>query len=396
MPEDPGPRELRGPLVPHRPLAARGRRLHRQARRPDRHRLHRHPGGAGDRRDGRAPHRVPAHRRTTACRPATRRSTPEFKALTSKATTPRDPRRHARRRRTAIPSRIADRSALDVDAGGAPGALRGGLGEGRPAVPRAPSATCCIDKAANDTAAEFIRDKIREIVQGPGDGARCSPTSTTPIAAKRPPIDTDYFETFNRDNVSLVDVRADADRGDHADRHPHAATREYALDIIVFATGFDAMTGPLLQHRHPRPRRPAAAPRPGRPGRAPTSACRSPGFPNLFTITGPGQPVGAVQHAGRDRAARRLDHRLHRASCARNGLDAHRARARGRWTRWVRARQRGGERDAAAAGAALLVPGRQRAGQAARLHALCRRHGRYRDICDEVARTGYAGFRLER
>src|SRR3954471_23815656 len=64
------------------------------------------------------------------------------------------------------------------------------------------------DKAANDTAADFIRAKIREIVKDPATAAKLSDFDH-PYAAKRPPIDTDYFETFNRDNVELVDVRAD-------------------------------------------------------------------------------------------------------------------------------------------------------------------------------------------
>src|SRR3954454_20978469 len=63
------------------------------------------------------------------------------------------------------------------------------------------------DKAANDTAADFIRAKIREIVKDPATAAKLSDFDH-PYAAKRPPIDTDYFETFNRDNVALVDVRA--------------------------------------------------------------------------------------------------------------------------------------------------------------------------------------------
>ena len=64
-----------------------------------------------------------------------------------------------------------------------------------------------VDKAANDTAADFIRDKIREIVKDPATAAKLADIDH-PYAAKRPPIDTDYFETFNRDNVALVDVRA--------------------------------------------------------------------------------------------------------------------------------------------------------------------------------------------
>ena len=65
-----------------------------------------------------------------------------------------------------------------------------------------------VDKAANDTAAAFLRRKIREIVKDPATAAKLADIDH-PYAAKRPPIDTDYFETFNRDNVKLVDIRAD-------------------------------------------------------------------------------------------------------------------------------------------------------------------------------------------
>ena len=102
-----------------------------------------------------------------------------------------------------------------------------------------------ISKEANDTAADFIKRKIRSIVKGPRTAAILS-NIDHPYAAKRPPIDTDYFETYNRPNVSLVDLKATP-----IERITEAGIRttetEYPLDIIVFATGFDAMTGPLLR-----------------------------------------------------------------------------------------------------------------------------------------------------
>ena len=64
-----------------------------------------------------------------------------------------------------------------------------------------------INKDANETAAEFVRGKIREIVKDPVTAEKLSPR-THPIGTKRPPIDTDYYETFNRDNVTLVDIRS--------------------------------------------------------------------------------------------------------------------------------------------------------------------------------------------
>src|SRR5258706_15221056 len=144
-----------------------------------------------------------------------------------------------------------------------------------------------VDKAANDQAAEFIRSKIREIVRDPATAAKLSEFDH-PYAAKRPPIDTDYFETFNRDNVELVDVRA-APIDKITPRGIRTRDAEYPLDIIVFATGFDGMTGSLLR-RDIRGREGlslakawAAAPRN-------YLGLQVAGFPNLFTITGPGSP----------------------------------------------------------------------------------------------------------
>ena len=74
-----------------------------------------------------------------------------------------------------------------------------------------------VNKAANDTAADFVKRKIRSIVKDPKTAAILSDIDH-PYAAKRPPIDTDYFETYNRPNVTLVDVKADADPADQSER----------------------------------------------------------------------------------------------------------------------------------------------------------------------------------
>ena len=126
-------------------------------------------------------------------------------------------------------------------------------------------------KEANDTASDFIRRKIRQIVKDPTTAAKLSDIDH-PYATKRPPIDTDYFETFNRSNVTLVDVRASP-----IERITPAGIRtsdaEYPLDIIVFATGFDAMTGPMLRMGITG-RDGISLARHGKPARSPTSVCR--------------------------------------------------------------------------------------------------------------------------
>lgn len=145
-----------------------------------------------------------------------------------------------------------------------------------------------VSKAANDTAAEFLKDKIRQVVENPETAERLA-NIDHPYAAKRPPIDTDYFETFNRDNVALVDVRADPiERITPTGLRLRSGTT-HDLDIIVFATGFDAMTGPLLsidiRGRDGLRLRDAWV-----EGPKTYLGLAVPGFPNMFTITGPGSP----------------------------------------------------------------------------------------------------------
>jgi cyclohexanone monooxygenase len=139
---------------------------------------------------------------------------------------------------------------------------------------------------ANETAAEFIRGKIREIVRDPEVAAMLSPDSV--VGCKRLCSDADYYETFNRPNVTLIDLR----RTPIEEVLPHGlrtTEREYALDSLVFATGFDAMTGALTRidirgvDGVTLAERWAAGPRT-------YLGLATAGFPNLFIITGPGSP----------------------------------------------------------------------------------------------------------
>ena len=144
-----------------------------------------------------------------------------------------------------------------------------------------------LNEEANESAAEFIRSKIRELVKDPAVAEKLCPVDH-PYGSKRPPIDTDYFETFNRDNVTLVDIR-ESPIVEITPRGIRTAAGEHELDVIVFATGFDAMTGSLLRIdiRGVGGRRLrdawAAGPRS-------YLGLQVAGFPNLFTITGPGSP----------------------------------------------------------------------------------------------------------
>ena len=143
------------------------------------------------------------------------------------------------------------------------------------------------DEKANETASDFIRNKIREVVRDPETAARLMPRDH-PFASKRPPIDTHYFETYNLPHVDLVDVR-ESPIQEITESGIRTTDREYPLDTIVFATGFDAMTGPLLRIDIRGTggvglrERWAAGPRT-------YLGVQVAGFPNLFTLTGPGSP----------------------------------------------------------------------------------------------------------
>ncbi len=149
-----------------------------------------------------------------------------------------------------------------------------------------------VNQAANDTASEFVRDKIRSIVRDPAVAELLAPKDH-PIGTKRLCLDTNYYETYNRDNVTLVDVGSSPIQEITA-TGVRTADAEYELDAIVFATGFDAMTGALREIDI-------------RVGIGPTLAetwaggpvtylgLMVSGFPNMFTITGPGSPSVKTQ-----------------------------------------------------------------------------------------------------
>jgi cation diffusion facilitator CzcD-associated flavoprotein CzcO len=286
------------------------------------------------------------------------------------------------------PFRISDRSALEAgpeermalyEAAWAKGGLQF----------RATFRDILTDMEANETAAAFIKAKIREIVKDPVK-AELLADIDHPYAAKRPPIDTAYFETFNRDNVSLVNVRA-APITRITPAGILTTEAEYPLDIIVFATGFDAMTGPLLRlglrGRNGVSLRDAWA-----AGPRSYLGLGIAGFPNLFTITGPGSPsvlcnmpVPIEQHVEWI-----------------TGCIAHlRAKGIARIEAKPEAAERWVEEVNAAADATLLpqassswylganVPGKPRV-----FMPYAGGMVRYRQICDEVAARGYAGFAL--
>lgn len=143
-----------------------------------------------------------------------------------------------------------------------------------------------IDREANDTAAEFLRQKIRETVKDAAVAELLSPDLV--VGCKRLCVDTGYFETFNRPNVTLVDV-SKAPIEEITRNGLRANGEEYELDAIVFATGFDAMTGALLSIDI-RGRGGMTLREKWAEGPRTYLGLGVAGFPNFFTITGPGSP----------------------------------------------------------------------------------------------------------
>lgn len=143
------------------------------------------------------------------------------------------------------------------------------------------------DEKAADCIAEYLRTRVRDIVQDPATAALLCPT-TYPLGSKRLCVDIGYFETFNRDNVTLVDLHAQPIAG-ITEKGVHAGNDHYDVDVIVLATGFDAMTG-ALGKIDIRGRKNLALADKWSAGPRSYLGLMSAGFPNMFTITGPGSP----------------------------------------------------------------------------------------------------------
>jgi cation diffusion facilitator CzcD-associated flavoprotein CzcO len=247
------------------------------------------------------------------------------------------------------------------------------------------------NEEANELCADYIRRKIRKTVQDPAVAAKLMPKGHH-YGCKRQPLDTNYYETYNKDNVLLVDATTDGAIEEITDKGIRAGGKEYECDIIVFATGFDALIGPLK-----------ALNLKGRGGRTldrewgegPRSylGIAVAGFPNFFTITGPqspsvltNMPVAIEQHV--EWVTEVIDHMR---KSGKTVIEATRE-AQDQWVEHVNQ----------VVGATLMtkanswymsanIPGKPRAFLPYLDPAGI---GGYRKRCDEIAAKGYEGFAL--
>ncbi len=144
-----------------------------------------------------------------------------------------------------------------------------------------------LSKPANDTAADFLRGKIGALIDDPELRKKLVPKDHA-FAARRPSVDSGYFQAFNRDNVALADIRENPITG-FTPEGLQTADKVHPLDMVIYATGFDAFTGSILKPRII-----------GRNGQTLSEkwaagpitqlGLGSNGFPNLLIVVGPGSP----------------------------------------------------------------------------------------------------------
>jgi cyclohexanone monooxygenase len=244
------------------------------------------------------------------------------------------------------------------------------------------------NQAANDTASEFVRSKIRETVKDPETAEALCPYDY-PIGTKRICIDTDYFETYNRPNVSLVNLRKTPIEA-ITPKGVRTTAGEQAFDAIVYATGFDAMTGTLM-NIDIRGRDGVELREKWAAGPQTYLGLMSAGLPNLFLITGPGSPsvlsnmiVSIEQHV--DWLIDAMAHmRAHGIEAIEPTADAE--------ADWGQHVNEAGHRTLYVKAASWYmganVPGKPRV-----FMPYIGGVGLYREECDEVAAKGYEGFVL--
>ncbi|MDH3683450.1 MAG: NAD(P)/FAD-dependent oxidoreductase [Acidimicrobiia bacterium] len=246
------------------------------------------------------------------------------------------------------------------------------------------------DPAANEAACELYRELVDDIVEDPTVAEDLKPKGY-PLGCKRQVYDTDYYETFNRPNVTLVDLHRDP-LLQITETGVQTESGDVDLDVLVFATGFDAMTG-ALERIDIRGRGGRALRDDWSEGPHTYLGLAVEGYPNLFTITGPGSPsvlsnviVSIEQHV--DWITDCIAH-----------LDANElttieatAEAQADWDERVAEAAKGTMYTAPSCASWYL--GANIEGKSRVFMPYVGGVGRYRKICDDVAADGYRGFTL--
>jgi cation diffusion facilitator CzcD-associated flavoprotein CzcO len=297
-------------------------------------------------------------------------------------------RERCRRSLGGFPFDVDPRSALSVSPAEQENLYRGLWDTGGMRFVFGGFADVLTDRAANDVAADFVRARIGEAVHDPVTAEALTPRDH-PFGTRRPALDTRYYETYNRDDVTLVDLRRTPVM-EVTEGGLRTTDAEYPLDVLVLATGFDAMTGSLLAMNIVG-REGVELRQKWIDGPRNLLGLMSAGFPNLFTITGPlspsvfsNMPTCIEQHV--DWIAGCLDHLQRNGHAlieptveAEDGWVEHAAR--------VAARTLLGAVDSWWTGA--NVPGKPRV-----VYPYVAGVGAYRTACDAVAASGYDGFEL--
>jgi cation diffusion facilitator CzcD-associated flavoprotein CzcO len=261
--------------------------------------------------------------------------------------------------------------------------------KGGPAIQVEAYEDLLMNEEANKTLSDFVRKKIQETVKDPELAEKLTPTYF--FGTKRIVLDTNYFETYNRENVTLVDVKK-APIEEITSKGIKTTEEEYDLDVLIFATGFDGMTGPLLKMDIRGKEGVSLREKWDKGAQTRTYlGLANAGFPNFFMITGPespsvlgNMPVAIEQHV--EWVADCIEYLRN------NGVDEIEAsvEAEEEWSKHCREMAEstlytkteswytGSNIEGKPRGFLIYVGG----------------YGPYRKICEEVAENGYQGFKL--
>jgi len=285
---------------------------------------------------------------------------------------------------------LGTQSALDVSAEEREAAFERIWEHGTPAFMRT-FTDITTNMEANHYAAEFVRSKIRGIVKDPEVANKLIPQDY-PIGTKRICVDTDYFEVYNRDNVELISVVEDP-IVELTETGIKTQTGAKDFDAIVFATGYDAITG-ALNAIDIRGRDGTALKEMWANGPEAYIGLMVHGFPNMFILTGPGSPsvLSNVINA--------LEHHVEFVGDA---IDWMHERDLNRIEPSLAAQSKWADFNDEVANSTLMVKGKNSWYMGANIDGIPKRFmpfaggiNRYANICLEIVEKGYEGFNIDR